>query len=169
MPHIRKSKGSYIHVSATLHYRGEFNGIHDNRDQLEPYHIATPYQVHVSAAKAGVDALSAVLAVEEGPWGVRSNVIAPGPIGGTEGMNRLSSQDPDAKQRSITSVPVQRLGDIRDIANAAVFLFSDAASFISGTILVVDGASEHIRTPQLPYPESVLNPKAMISKIKPRL
>jgi peroxisomal 2,4-dienoyl-CoA reductase len=41
----------------------------------------TPYQAHVSAAKAAVDALSAVLAVEEGPHGVRSNVIAPGPIG----------------------------------------------------------------------------------------
>ncbi len=40
---------------------------------------------HVSAAKAGVDALSAVLAVEEGPRGVRSNVIAPGPIANTEG------------------------------------------------------------------------------------
>jgi peroxisomal 2,4-dienoyl-CoA reductase len=52
--------------------------------------VGTPFQVHVSAAKAGVDALSAVLAVEEGPHGVRSNVIAPGPISGTEGMDRLS-------------------------------------------------------------------------------
>jgi peroxisomal 2,4-dienoyl-CoA reductase len=60
LPHIRSSKGSYIHISATLHYRG------------------IPYQAHVSAAKAGVDALSQVLAVEEGPRGVRSNVIAPG-------------------------------------------------------------------------------------------
>jgi peroxisomal 2,4-dienoyl-CoA reductase len=60
LPHIRRSKGSYIHISATLHYRG------------------TPFQAHVSAAKAGVDALSQVLAVEEGPRGVRSNVIAPG-------------------------------------------------------------------------------------------
>lgn len=57
---IRESKGSYLHISATLHYRG------------------TPWQAHVSAAKAGVDALSQALAVEEGPRGVRSNVIAPG-------------------------------------------------------------------------------------------
>lgn len=67
LPYVRQAKGAYIHLSATLHYR------------------ATPYQAHVSAAKAGVDALSKVLAVEEGPSGVRSNVIAPGPIGGTEG------------------------------------------------------------------------------------
>jgi peroxisomal 2,4-dienoyl-CoA reductase len=60
LPLIRESRGSYLHISATLHYRG------------------TPWQAHVSAAKAGVDALSQALAVEEGPRGVRSNVIAPG-------------------------------------------------------------------------------------------
>ena len=60
LPHIRSSRGSYVHISATLHYRG------------------VPYQAHVGAAKAGVDALSQALAVEEGPRGVRSNVIAPG-------------------------------------------------------------------------------------------
>ena len=56
-----------------------------------------------------------------------------------------------------------------DIANAAVFLFSDAASFISGTVLVVDGASEHIRAPQLPYPDSVLDPESVRKLIKPKL
>jgi NAD(P)-dependent dehydrogenase (short-subunit alcohol dehydrogenase family) len=60
LPLVRESKGCYLHISATLHYRG------------------TPWQAHVSAAKAGVDALSQALAVEEGPRGVRSNVIAPG-------------------------------------------------------------------------------------------
>ena len=60
LPLLRASKGAYVHISATLHYRG------------------TPWQAHVSAAKAGVDALSAALAAEEGPRGVRSNVIAPG-------------------------------------------------------------------------------------------
>ena len=60
LPHVRSARGSYVHISATLHYRG------------------VPYQAHVGAAKAGVDALSQALAVEEGPRGVRSNVIAPG-------------------------------------------------------------------------------------------
>ena len=129
----------------------------------------TPYQAHVSAAKAGVDALSAVIAVEEGPRGVRSNVIAPGPIDGTEGMDRLTAQDPGARQASIDNVPVGRMGYIRDIANTAGFLFSDAASFITGSVFVVDGANEHIRRLQLPYPQSVLEPEATKALIRPRL
>jgi 2,4-dienoyl-CoA reductase [(3E)-enoyl-CoA-producing], peroxisomal len=52
--------------------------------------IGTPFQAHLSAGKAAIDATSAVLAVEEGPHGVRSNVLAPGAIAGTEGFERLS-------------------------------------------------------------------------------
>ena len=127
--------------------------------------VGTPYQVHVSAAKAAVDATSAVLAVEEGPHGVRSNVIAPGPIGGTEGMDRLSPKG----REDPWPVPTGRKGEPRDVANAAVFLFSNAASFISGQVLVVDGAAEHIRGPILPYPQSVLDPASTKHMIKPRL
>ncbi|KZT24352.1 2,4-dienoyl-CoA reductase [Neolentinus lepideus HHB14362 ss-1] len=148
LPHVRATKGSYIHVSATLHYRG------------------TPYQVHVSAAKAAVDATSNVLAVEEGPHGVRSNVIAPGPIAGTEGADRLTPKGPGS---GMGAMPAGRYGDVKDIANTAVFLFSDAASFLSGQVIAVDGASEHIRSMQLPYPESVLDPVSMKSLIKPRM
>ncbi|KAI0638735.1 2,4-dienoyl-CoA reductase [Trametes polyzona] len=152
LPHLRKSKGSYIHVSATLHYRG------------------TPYQVHVSAAKAAVDATSAVLAVEEGPHGIRSNVIAPGPIAGTEGMDRLSAKGPDgAAQAGAWLCPLGRDGDVRDVANAAVFLFSDAARFITGQVFAVDGGCEHLRPNPLPYPLSVLDPEGVARMIKPRL
>ncbi|KAH9028395.1 NAD-P-binding protein [Lactarius hengduanensis] len=147
LPHVRATKGSYIHVSATLHYRG------------------TPYQVHVSAAKAAVDATSAVLAVEEGPHGIRSNVIAPGPIEATEGADRLL---PKGREDSLP-LPTGRKGESRDVANAAVFLFSDAASFISGQVLVVDGACEHVRGFALPYPQSVLDPASVKHLIKPRL
>ncbi|KZV75270.1 2,4-dienoyl-CoA reductase [Peniophora sp. CONT] len=152
LAHVRASKGSYIHVSATLHWRG------------------TPYQVHVSAAKAAVDATSAVLAVEEGPFGVRSNVIAPGPIAGTEGMERLAAIGEDGKKsQQAWGTALGRLGDSRDIANAAVFLFSDAASFVTGQVIAVDGASESIRGLTLPYPQSVLDPASMKKYIAPRL
>jgi 2,4-dienoyl-CoA reductase [(3E)-enoyl-CoA-producing], peroxisomal len=152
LPHVRATKGSYIHISATLHYRG------------------TPYQAHVSAAKAAVDALSKVLAVEEGPHGVRSNVIAPGPIGGTEGMDRLSKKREDGSSDNGESyVPLGRMGTKEDIAHAAVWLFSDAASFVTGQVIVVDGASEDVRPLTLPYPDSVLNPEAMRSMIRGKL
>ncbi|KAF9526792.1 2,4-dienoyl-CoA reductase [Crepidotus variabilis] len=146
LPSLRESKGAYIHVSATLHYH------------------ATPYQAHVSAAKAGVDALSAVLAIEEGPNGVRSNVIAPGPIAGTEGMDRLS-----LKNRDAVPAPTGRMGDIRDIENAAVFLFSDAATYITGQVLPVDGGSWHLLSAFVPYPDALLNPQDYRDKIKPRM
>jgi len=131
-----------------LHYRG------------------TPYQAHVSAAKAAVDALSAAVAVEEGPHGVRSNVISPGPIAGTEGMDRLGAKGPNAIEGSF---PLGRMGAISDVANAAVFLFSDAAAFITGQILPVDGASEALRTPVVPYPLSVLEPEKVQGMIKGKL
>jgi peroxisomal 2,4-dienoyl-CoA reductase len=164
LPHVRATKGSYIHVSTTLHYRGTCYLPFYCLKRIKKF-IGTPYQVHVSAAKAAVDATSAVLAVEEGPRGVRSNVIAPGPIGGTEGMDRLT---PKGREDS-WPVPTGRKGESRDVANAAVFLFSDAASFISGQILVVDGASQHVRGPMLPYPQSVLDPTSYEHLIKPRL
>ena len=105
--------------------------------------------------------------MEEGPHGVRSNVIAPGVIAGTEGDDRLSPKSPTGQNHS--PLPLGRKGDSRDIANATVFLFSDAASFISGQILVVDGAYEHLRTSMLPYPESVLDPASTKHLIKARM
>jgi len=151
LAHVRAQRGSYIHVSACLHYRG------------------TPFQAHVSAAKAAVDALSAVIAVEEGPRGVRSNVIAPGPIAGTVGMDRLSSQDTKANEAAIRRIPLQRMGVVGDIANAAVWLFSNAANWITGQVIVVDGGEWHTSSLTLPYPESVLDPEGAKSLIKARL
>jgi len=153
LPHVRATHGSYIHISATLHHRG------------------TPYQAHVSAAKAAVDALSNVLAVEEGPRGVRSNVIAPGAIGDTEGMERLGNQSERSSGTGWNTayIPLQRMGEKQDIANMAVFLFSDAANWITGQILIVDGGNEHLRTTQLPYPKSVLDPEGVKDMVKGKL
>lgn len=126
---------------------------------------ATPFQAHVSAAKAGVDALSAVLAVEEGPNGVRSNVIAPGPIQGTEGADRLIIKT-DSKD---FEYPAGRRGRISDIGNATVFLFSDAAAFITGQALAVDGGTMHFQFSKLPYPTSVINPESVAHMIRPKM
>lgn len=116
---LRANRGQVLNISATLHYLG------------------TPLQLHVSAAKAGVDALTRNLAVEWGRYGIRVNAIAPGPIGDTEGMKRLVPEPIKEKLRK--RIPLGRFGKISDIEKAAVFLCSEAATYINGTVLVVDG------------------------------
>lgn len=101
-------------------------------------YIAMPMQAHVSAAKAGVDMLTKSLALEWGNEGIRVNSIVPGPIADTEGFNRLAPSEA-LQQRVAQSVPLQRNGQCQDIANAALFLASPMASYITGTILPVDG------------------------------
>jgi peroxisomal 2,4-dienoyl-CoA reductase len=116
---LKEHGGQILNISATLHYLG------------------TPMQLHVSAAKAGVDALTRNLAVEWGRYGIRVNAIAPGPIEDTEGMQRLVPAPMREKLKKL--VPIGRFGRIADIEKAAVFICSDAASFINGVVLVVDG------------------------------
>jgi 2,4-dienoyl-CoA reductase [(3E)-enoyl-CoA-producing], peroxisomal len=91
----------------------------------------------VSAAKAGVDALTRNLAVEWGRYGIRVNGVAPGPIEDTEGMTRLVPEP--VKERLKKNIPLGRFGRIADIEKAAVFLCSEAASYVNGVVLVVDG------------------------------
>jgi peroxisomal 2,4-dienoyl-CoA reductase len=111
--------GFILNISATLQYHG------------------TPLQGHASAAKAGIDSLTRTFAVEWGPMGIRCVAIAPGPIGDTEGMRRLAPGDLAAKMAKV--IPLGRFGRIDEIADAAVYLRSAAAAYITGTILVVDG------------------------------
>ncbi len=99
--------------------------------------IPYPWQAHVGAAKAGVDNLMRNLAMEWGRFGIRVNSIAPGPIAGTEGMKRLGP--PEMSDQFIRAIPLGRYGSVDDIGQAAVFLASPLASFITGTVLVADG------------------------------
>jgi peroxisomal 2,4-dienoyl-CoA reductase len=116
---LKREGGHVLNISATLHYGG------------------TPYQLHVSAAKAGVDALTRNLAVEWGPYGIRSNAIAPGPIEDTEGMRRLVPAP--VKEKLRRKIPLGRFGRVRDIEQLAVFLCSDGARYINGAVIAVDG------------------------------
>ncbi len=95
-------------------------------------------QSHVCAAKAGVEMLTRCLALEWSAQGVRVNAIVPGPIDGTEGMQRLA---PSAAMRDAArdSVPLRRLGTPEDIGNACLFLASEYGSYVNGAILPVDG------------------------------
>lgn len=119
--------GRIIYVSATFHFTG------------------MPLQAHVSAAKASVDSLMASVSLEYGPFGVTSNVITPGSIENTEGMLRLLGTGDD-KSQIAQSVPLGRWGTVRDIADATVYLFSDAGNYVNGEVLVVDGANWRLKS-----------------------
>lgn len=102
---------------------------------------AMMFQAHVCAAKAGINHLCRVLAMEWGPSGVRVNAISPGPIEDTEGMARLAPS-PEARAALESRIPLRRYGTKNEIGDAAVFLSSDAARYITGAVLSVDGGSE---------------------------
>ncbi len=119
-PYLKKPGASVINISAPQAF------------------IAMPLQSHVCAAKAGVDMLTRTLALEWGGVGIRVNSISPGPIDETEGMARLAPTEA-ARDACRKTVPMQRFGTTTEIGNAAMFLSSDAAEYVSGVVLPVDG------------------------------
>lgn len=98
--------------------------------------LAMKHGIMYSAVKAAVAASTRSAAAEFGPVGIRVNAIAPGPTP-TDGANLVVTEE--AWERRRQRMPIGRLGTPQDIANAAVFLASDEASFITGDMLFVDG------------------------------
>ncbi len=121
--HLRKPGAAVINISAP--------------QAVHPY----PMQAHVCAAKAGIDQLARVLAVEWGPEGVRVNNIAPGPIEGTEGMKRLAPTK-EIEEQVKAGVPLRRYGTADEVADLALFLCSPRAAYITGAVIPVDGGTQ---------------------------
>ncbi|MGG7567111.1 SDR family oxidoreductase [Rhodovulum sp. DZ06] len=119
-PHLRRPGANIINVTAP---------------QAQ---VAMVGQAHVCAAKAGVDMLTRAYALEWGPEGIRVNAVSPGPIADTEGVRRLMSAERLA-QNEQSHIPLRRMGVIEDVAELCAFLASDAASWITGTVIPVDG------------------------------
>jgi 2,4-dienoyl-CoA reductase [(3E)-enoyl-CoA-producing], peroxisomal len=117
--HLKKQGGAILNISATLQLLG------------------TVGQSHAAAAKAGIDSLTRTLAVEWGPHRIRVNGLAPGPVEGTEGVARLTT--PASRKMIEEHCPLGRMASIDEVATAAVFLCSDAASMITGVTVVLDG------------------------------
>ncbi|XP_007528037.1 peroxisomal 2,4-dienoyl-CoA reductase [(3E)-enoyl-CoA-producing] [Erinaceus europaeus] len=117
---FRDHGGAIVNITAILGARGQ------------------ALQVHAGSAKAAVDAMTRHLAVEWGPQNVRVNSLAPGPISGTEGIRRLGGSQVNTKA---LSCPLQRLGTKTEVAHGALFLVSPLASYVTGTVLLVDGGS----------------------------
>ena len=121
-PYLNKPGASIVNISAPQAY------------------VPMELQMHVCAAKAGVDMVTRVAAMEWAAAGVRVNSVTPGPIDGTEGMNRLA---PNEAMRELVrdSVPLGQFGAVDDIANACLWLASAQARYVTGVVLPVDGGS----------------------------
>jgi NAD(P)-dependent dehydrogenase (short-subunit alcohol dehydrogenase family) len=91
-----------------------------------------------NASKASVDAMTRTLAVELGPAGVLCNSVAPGTIA-TEMVSALMEANPVLRERLVAKAPLGRIGDVGEAAWPIVFLLTDAASFVTGQVIVVDG------------------------------
>jgi 3-oxoacyl-[acyl-carrier protein] reductase len=116
-PMLKRRAGAIVTMSSVV-------GVHGNAGQT-----------NYAASKAGLIGLTKALAKELGGRGIRVNAIAPGYI-----STELTDALPEAAREAIlTGTPLGRLGDPADVARAVRFLVSDAAAFVTGDVLAVDG------------------------------
>lgn len=124
LPHLRPSGGSIVYVTTAA------TTVFPKRDALS------------SIPKGAVESLMRAVAVEEGRFGIRANCVGPGML--EDGMAARLIADGDLDDRTLdvarTNIPLGRFGKAVDIAEAACFLASDAANYISGQKLDIDGA-----------------------------
>src|SRR5271156_745054 len=122
LPHLRKQGGGRILFTSSV---------------TGP-NVAMPGTAHYAASKGGMNGLIRTAALEYARQNITVNGVEPGYIL-TPAMNALGG--PEALAQMATQIPLGKLGDPKDIANAMLFLASDAASYITGQTIVVDGGS----------------------------
>jgi NAD(P)-dependent dehydrogenase (short-subunit alcohol dehydrogenase family) len=118
---MERRTGSIIITSSIGGYRGSAS--------IGAYNIS----------KAGDFQLARNLAIELGPYNIRVNCLAPGLI--RTDFSRALWEDPENLERALASTPLGRIGEVEDVAGAAVFLASSAAEYVTGQTIVVDGGN----------------------------
>jgi NAD(P)-dependent dehydrogenase (short-subunit alcohol dehydrogenase family) len=114
---------------------------------------AGPNAGSYGASKAGIAMLTSQMAIEWGPHGIRVNAVAPGLI--DAGMSTPIYVDPVTREARESKVPLGRLGTADDIADVVLFLASDAAAYVHGQNIVVDGGVTGSVIAHLPRPAAV--------------
>jgi Dehydrogenases with different specificities (related to short-chain alcohol dehydrogenases) len=94
--------------------------------------------IHSASAKAGVIAMTQTLAVEWARYGIRVNAIAPGPVD-TEGASKQLFPDERIQEGIRKTIPLRRFATLAEVAQAASYLMSDYASYVTGEVFVIDG------------------------------
>lgn len=118
---LRERRGAMVHIASIAGLRGM-------DEPMDAYQVS----------KAGLISLSRGLALALASDGVRSNTICPGTVD-TPLVEKIYTEDPGRRQRMIERTPLKRLGTAADIAQACLYLLSDAAGFVTGSDFVIDG------------------------------
>ena len=119
---IEKGKGSIINISSMASQYG------------------IPKVIAYTASKSAIEGMTRAMAVDLSPKGIRVNCIAPGFIA-TDMSAKALNNDPERKQKVLSRTPMGALGSPSDIGEAALFLASDAARYVTGVVLPVDGGN----------------------------
>jgi len=99
-----------------------------------------PRVIAYSASKTAIDGMTRAMAVELSPKGIRVNAIAPGFIY-SDMTDKALNNDPERKEKVFSRTPMGIMGQPEDIGNAALYLAGDAAKFVTGVVLPVDGGN----------------------------
>ena len=122
LPHMReRGEGNIVNISSNVTQR-----------------FPAGYGAY-TVSKSALDTMTRILSKEEGPKGIRVNAVAPGPIRTDMLAEALDGLDSDKARAFTASVPLRRAGEPAEIAQAVAFLVSDAASYMTGQVVYVNG------------------------------